>query len=1000
MERACQDCNAVFVQRAGYETRCFQCYMSFRRGSAPSAAPAAPSLVPPAEGDGGDTVFSIGKHRGKTFCEVFESEKGYVTWAEKLDDPSPQILEFRSYAALRNGARTRSRTPPRRLSSASTGSSRVQADSPAGQNPNSANNAENIRRASLSSAASEGSPAPNAAPSEGELLGSGIASSVRQASEAQADAGDAVFSIGKHRGKTFRDVFSQENGPKGYVAWVMKLENPSYELAEFKKYAALRKGIPIHSDMPSRNSATAQVTAAAVTGLTAGQSTMVAGDSSATATATASANVTSAASATSQPPQVPDAGNQVWTIGKHKGKTFHDVFTCDKSYVDWAQKKVDPSGELASFVEYIKQRDPRRRSRTPPRRASNVSAPVLIGECDGDSDDASSAGASPAPAATAFSHQWGSTAADASSAETGNTEFIFGKHKGRTFLHVYKREKEYVEWVQKLDNTSGQMAKFQDFIFAQLQQEREAVKKRQAEEQQRWEAGREEREKRAAEEKKRWEALFEEMKKRRAAEQDRLKAEREAREQQQAEAERRAAERKRKAEEEKRAEERRKAAEKEKKRSAAGAEFLVYLRSKFDEYRDGYPTLRRFEQLRTGHDPFGRYIKEHGDDWMRVPNHRYYRLQDNWDPKKILEWGVTYHDKYLPSAEPEAIPGQKAAIELMLRQCCLMVKPNVKRQIYWKLHNTYKTFSRNIERVFGKIFEELEELSANRVVAHGVPPSNVDTSSPENFFDASFTWSWQWPVATRVAIACKYYMWKRSEMKDLGKEESIDASDRRILFIQMLLEFKQARDIEEFPNGDGSDVLYKRPGGTTAILVEAPDDGAVHVFQRLDNNITDAEHRDRIFAIFRQFNSLVTRKIHIDSTQVYAKVGDTAELPEAFVMDEMSANKDQLLNDTDKKRMMKNKDVLDAHPEMKEVLTKMPKKDRPSLQEFLGWSMIITHRKQLLTKTAFVDELGIPEKRAKAVERKVINDIKSARKKAGEASGEAGEVDFHGGSWY
>merc|ERR1712139_719466 len=106
------------------------------------------------------------------------------------------------------------------------------------------------------------------------------------------------------------------------------------------------------------------------------------------------------------------------------------------------------------------------------------------------------------------------------------------------------------------------------------------------------------------------------------------------------------------------------------------------------------------------------------------------------------------------------------------------------------------------------------------------------------------------------------------------------------------------------------------------------------------------------------------------------------------------------MGDTDKKRMMKNKDVLDAHPEMKETLTKMPKKDRPSLQEFLGWTMIITHRKQLLTKTAFVDGLGIPEKRAKAVERKVINVIKSARKKAGEASGAAGEVEFHGGSWY
>jgi len=116
-----------------------------------------------------------------------------------------------------------------------------------------------------------------------------------------------------------------------------------------------------------------------------------------------------------------------------------------------------------------------------------------------------------------------------------------------------------------------------------------------------------------------------------------------------------------------------------------------------------------------------------------------------------------------------------------------------------------------------------------------------------------------------------------------------------------------------------------------------------------------------------------------------AKVGDTEELPEDFVVAELE----------EKTKAHKNHAVLDAHPELKAALTVQPASNRPSLQEFLGWRHIITHRKQELTKAAFEEALGIPEKRAKAVEKKAIAEIKAARRAAGEE-----HVEFHGGSWH
>mmetsp|Transcript_17390 Transcript_17390/g.40608 ORF Transcript_17390/g.40608 Transcript_17390/m.40608 type:complete len:642 (+) Transcript_17390:56-1981(+) len=420
-------------------------------------------------------------------------------------------------------------------------------------------------------------------------------------------------------------------------------------------------------------------------------------------------------------------------------------------------------------------------------------------------------------------------------------------------------------------------------------------------------------------------------------------------------------------------------------RRQARADFWAFLELKFEEYRRGYPNLTELLQLRTGHDPFGELIKKEGDEWMETPNHKNYKKHDHWDPRKILEWGVTYYDKYSDDAKvkAEAILRQKAAIEIMLQQSCLLVKPNVKIQIYWLLQEKYKTYSRDIERVFGGIFQYFQEVSAGRE-AQTDPPINIDGRSAEDIFDASFCWNWEWPLQTRVQLACKYYMANRSEYEH--KKESAEASDRRILMIQMLLRFVKDGDLVQVQNSTGREILYQAPQSKVAILVEAPDEGAVHVFQRPDD-VADDEHHNRIFAFFRHFYRLITQQITFqDGSKAFARVGDDEQLPEAFVMDAVKKA------DATQKKLEKSKKLLEAHPEMTDALSVQPKSNRPSLKDFVGWKKIITHRKQALTKDVCA-ELGVAEERAQFVEKEAIEGIKQAREEAGDTT------DFHGGSW-
>eukprot|EP00746_Dinoflagellata_sp_MGD_P043280 gnl/MRDRNA2_/MRDRNA2_205156_c0_seq1.p1 gnl/MRDRNA2_/MRDRNA2_205156_c0~~gnl/MRDRNA2_/MRDRNA2_205156_c0_seq1.p1 ORF type:complete len:501 (+),score=67.52 gnl/MRDRNA2_/MRDRNA2_205156_c0_seq1:37-1539(+) len=122
----------------------------------------------------------------------------------------------------------------------------------------------------------------------------------------------------------------------------------------------------------------------------------------------------------------------------------------------------------------------------------------------------------------------------------------------------------------------------------------------------------------------------------------------------------------------------------ENKKTEMAEDYRDFLKAKFAEYKAGYPNLKRFDQLSTGEDPFENIIKKEKTGWMSDPHHRNYEdycRSIDWDPKKIIEWGMTFDEKYLPKlslANIKLISAQKAAIAEMLRQSCHEVKPHMK----------------------------------------------------------------------------------------------------------------------------------------------------------------------------------------------------------------------------------------------------------------------------------------------------------------------------------
>lgn len=53
-------------------------------------------------------VFNFGKYNGKTFEEVFEKHKSYVTWVKSLESPSGSLLDFKNYVLQKEGKKNSS----------------------------------------------------------------------------------------------------------------------------------------------------------------------------------------------------------------------------------------------------------------------------------------------------------------------------------------------------------------------------------------------------------------------------------------------------------------------------------------------------------------------------------------------------------------------------------------------------------------------------------------------------------------------------------------------------------------------------------------------------------------------------------------------------------------------------------------------------------------------------------------------------------------------------
>eukprot|EP00392_Amoebophrya_sp_AT5.2_P017508 g17874.t1 len=51
----------------------------------------------------GDDTFRFGKHKGRTFADVFNNEKGYVKWVMTLDNCNGAMLDFQGYCKTNSG---------------------------------------------------------------------------------------------------------------------------------------------------------------------------------------------------------------------------------------------------------------------------------------------------------------------------------------------------------------------------------------------------------------------------------------------------------------------------------------------------------------------------------------------------------------------------------------------------------------------------------------------------------------------------------------------------------------------------------------------------------------------------------------------------------------------------------------------------------------------------------------------------------------------------------
>ena len=43
---------------------------------------------------------TIGKHKGRTYFEVYQNDKPYVSWVKSLDDPKFELAKFKTFVGF------------------------------------------------------------------------------------------------------------------------------------------------------------------------------------------------------------------------------------------------------------------------------------------------------------------------------------------------------------------------------------------------------------------------------------------------------------------------------------------------------------------------------------------------------------------------------------------------------------------------------------------------------------------------------------------------------------------------------------------------------------------------------------------------------------------------------------------------------------------------------------------------------------------------------------
>lgn len=53
---------------------------------------------------------------------------------------------------------------------------------------------------------------------------------------------------------------------------------------------------------------------------------------------------------------IPAMDTKIITFGKHKGSTYLHLLRNEESYCSWANNQENPGGDLADFIEYLKEK--------------------------------------------------------------------------------------------------------------------------------------------------------------------------------------------------------------------------------------------------------------------------------------------------------------------------------------------------------------------------------------------------------------------------------------------------------------------------------------------------------------------------------------------------------------------------------------------------------------------------------------------------------------------